>query len=216
MHLHGEPLTTRRTGATLVVLAGLLIAETTVRADAPLIDDGRLEIESRNKQFVASPGPKGKSTLVFRRVLGAKADLLWQMPRWLANPYLSDDGECMVDAYVGVNLVPLHYDRDQVMMTFYKTGKLVGTVRLRELIRDFSHLKRSVSNYTWGDFTGFVSPNRFAVDTVEERRLEFDATTGKLVADEPSPKPSVQTSDDALPEPPPKERKKSPRPVRHR
>ena len=209
-------MTTRRTGATLVVLAGLLFAETTVRADAPLIDDGRLEIESRNKQFVASPGPKGKSTLVYRRVLGAKADLLWQMPRWLANPYLSDDGECMVDAYVGVNLVPLHYDRDQVMMTFFRRGKQVGIVRLHELIRDFGHLEPGVSHYLWGYFRGFVALNRFAVDTVEGRRLEFDATTGALVADEPSPKPNVQTSDVALPTPPPKERKKSPKPARPR
>ena len=193
----------------MVVLAGLLVAETTALADAPLIDDGRLEIESRNKQFVASPGPNGKSTLVYRRVLGAKADLLWQMPRWLYNPYLSDDGQCMVDAYYGVNLVPRNYDPDQVMMTFFNAGKLVGTVRLRELIRDFRHMEPSVSHYSWGDFIGFVSLNRFAVETVEGRRLVFDATTGKLVADQPSPETNVQTSDDALPKPAPKGRKKS-------
>ena len=61
----------------------------------------------------------------------------------------------------------------------------VGTVRLRELIRDFRHMEPRVSHYSWGDFIGFVSLNRFAVETVEGRRLVFDVTTGKQVADQP-------------------------------
>ena len=47
---------------------------------------------------------------------------------------------------------------------------------------DLSNLQRSVSHLNWGHYLGFDAVGRYAIETVEGRRLAFGVTTGRVVA----------------------------------
>ena len=47
---------------------------------------------------------------------------------------------------------------------------------------DPSNPQRSVSHLNWGHYLGFDEAGHYAIETVEGRRLSFDATSGRLVA----------------------------------
>jgi len=64
-----------------------------------------------------------------------------------------------------------------------------GFHRTIDSLVDTRHVYRSNAHFFWGHLDGFVAPLRFAVDTVEQRRLVFDATTG-AVAEVTRPGPS--------------------------
>jgi hypothetical protein len=153
-------------------------------ADAPFISGDEPErIDSRSKAFFAVPSSDRKATVVFRRQK-PKDEELWRIAGWNDNAYLSDDGEYLTVGYVGNNLLELDYTPSQAMLQFYKRGKLIRAVPLSELIRDMKSLRRSASHYSWGYYRGLVAPYRFAVDTIEGRRLIFDVATGALTKEE--------------------------------
>jgi len=54
-------------------------------------------------------------------------------------------------------------------------------VSLNEIILDRRRLEVSDSGVQWGFFVGLIGPTKFALDTVERRRLIFDIATGKLL-----------------------------------
>jgi hypothetical protein len=214
MHLHSDDSVAWRSA---VLVLACLLAGTSVWADAPILDDGTIEVHSRNRLFVARPGPKEKSTRVYRELLGAPPEFLWQMPGWENNSYLSNDGEYLVVGYRGGSLLPFEGGPDEVMLKFVKTGHLLGQVRLGDLVRDPGKMRKSVSHKFWGNYAGFISPTLFAVDTFEVRRLVFDVTTGKRVADQPSEDPEVKRrAVPQIPPTPPSGRDKAPPPDRRR
>ncbi len=59
---------------------------------------------------------------------------------------------------------------------------MVRRVTLGEIMSDPSNLQRSVSHLNWGHYLGFDEAGHYAIETVEGRRLSFDATSGRLVA----------------------------------
>ncbi len=59
---------------------------------------------------------------------------------------------------------------------------MIRRVTLGEVMSGLSNLQRSVSHLNWGYYLGFDEAGRYAIETVEGRRLAFDATTGRLVA----------------------------------
>jgi hypothetical protein len=158
-------------------------------ADAPLLDDGVDRIDSTNKRFYAVPSLDRRSTVVYRTATaGSKAARLWTVPGWHRAGFLADDGEHFVVGYFGGNLLNREHNKpDQVMLSFFRQGTLIRVVRLDEVIVDRAQLRRTVSHYAWGELVGFVGPRRFAVDTIEQRRLVYDVATGARVAVEPAP-----------------------------
>lgn len=144
-----------------------------------LYDD--VPAESANKRFFATEGPKQRSTLVFRRVGQKGHEKIWEVPEWSPALFLTDDGDYLVVGYAGANLLEHHYKRDQVMVSFYRRGRLLNVVRLNQIMVDLKHLQVTDSGVAWGFFAGLIDHHRFAVDTVEHRRLIYDVTTGALV-----------------------------------
>ncbi len=59
---------------------------------------------------------------------------------------------------------------------------MVRRVTLGEVMSDPSNPQRSVSHLNWGHYLGFDEAGHYAIETVEGRRLSFDATAGRLVA----------------------------------
>ena len=105
----------------------------------------------------------------------------WQMKGYFELLGLADDGEHLVAGARGVYPLPLVFEKNQVMISFFETGRLVGQVRLDQLIRDFSKLEKVPSGYRWGRYLGLNRAGYFVVETVEGNKIPFDVRTGRAV-----------------------------------
>ena len=165
----------------LVACAAGSAAPTPAWADAPLIDDGADRFTSKDGRVFAVPGPRRKTTLVYRKRAGKTPEKLWEMAGWPYAAFLTDDGEYIAIANPRASILPRDYQRDQVVVSFFKRSALIKAVRLDEVLVDTKSMgSPSESGYTWGWWTGLIGPHSFALDTVENRRLVFDVATGKL------------------------------------
>jgi hypothetical protein len=166
--------------AVIVTCAAGSAALSPARADAPLIDAAD-RFTSKDGRVFAVPGPKRKTTIVFRKRPGKPPEKLWDMPGWPYAAFLTDDGEFMAVADPRASILPRDYKPDQTVVSFFKRSTLIKAVRLDEVLVDAKSMgSPSESGYTWGWLTGLIASHSFALDTVENRRLVFDVTTGKL------------------------------------
>ena len=151
-------------------------------ADTPLPPPEKKEVWSSNKQFCAVMDPRKMTTTVYHlRGLGRR-EKDWAMYGWFRVASLADDGEHLIVGHAGMNLLPLDIRQDDVMLYFFKEGKLINSVTLGELVERKSSLKRTASHYYWGRCVGLDRRGNYVVETVENRTLVFDVTTGKPVA----------------------------------
>lgn len=165
-----------RRGFWLIGIGILVLAAAS--ADEPLPAVADKKVYSLNKKFYAFLDVRKKLTTVHQV---GKPGKLWEMQGWFRVAALSNDGEYLVVGYHGMNLLNLNYSPDQVMLSFYRLGKLIRTVTLNELVRDLGHLQRTASHYLWGSYLGFDKNNHYLVETVEKRTIAFDVTTGKPI-----------------------------------
>jgi hypothetical protein len=150
-------------------------------ADEPLPPPQLKTICSKNGFFCAEMDPERNLTTVYRRRAGGVRDLLWSMRGWFRVAALSGDGEYLVTGFDGLNLLPLDYKKDQVMLSFYDRGKLIRQVRLSEMISDFSKLQKTVSHYQWGNYLGLNEDDHYVVELVDKRWLLFNVRTGQVI-----------------------------------
>jgi hypothetical protein len=159
-----------------------------VIADAPILDGDVVRIDAAKRAFFAAPSRDHHSTVVYYRVArGKKPEPIWTMPGWYSVAWLSDDGDYLVTGYPGNNLLELDHKPNEVMLSFYRRGVAVGTIRLDAILENQARMRKSVSHYGWGHFLGFVAPHQFAVTTIEDRELVYDVTTGKQLSANPVP-----------------------------
>lgn len=148
-------------------------------ADTPLPPPKDYTVYSPQKAFCAEVGVES-GIRVYSFADGRKQSELWSMKGWYRNIWLADDGKHLVIGYDGMNLIPVDYTADMVMITFVREGTVIREVKLKNLITDFRKLVRTVSHYYWGSFDGFDKSGNFAVTTVENKTVRFDITTGEL------------------------------------
>jgi hypothetical protein len=141
------------------------------KADTPLPPPEEFTVCSDTKAFCATSKPEG-STIIFTGI-GKSYKELWQISGWHRSIFVSNSGVVAV-AYDGINLLPLDFNRQMVMLKFYKDGHLLREVRLQEIVRDTRKLRRTVSHYEWGSVIGFETNGRLALSTVEEQHLLID------------------------------------------
>lgn len=122
--------------------------------------------------------PARRVTTVYRRRAGGVQEPLWSMPGWFRVASLSNDGEYLVTGFDGVNLLPLDFKKDQVMLSFYDRGKLIRHVRLNEMIADVSKLTKTVSHYQWGQYLGLNAEDHYVVELAGKQWLLFNIRTG--------------------------------------
>ena len=103
------------------------------------------------------------------------------MPGWFRIAFISSDGEYLVTGYEGLDLLPLDYRKDEVMLAFYDRGKLLQQVRLSELIADFSKLEKTASHYRWGKYLGLNDDDHLTVELIDKRWILFNAKTGQPI-----------------------------------
>ncbi len=148
-------------------------------ADTPLPPPQKREIWSQDRQFCAEMDPRTRLTTVFAVKHGVR-EKMWAMPGWFRVAYLADDGEHLVIGHEGINLLPLNVDKDDILIYFVKRGEVVNTVTVSEVVTNRSHLKRTASHLLWGSYLGFDEDGHFGVETVEDRSVYYDVTTGKV------------------------------------
>jgi hypothetical protein len=151
-------------------------------ADSPLPPPAKETIWSANRRFFAVMEPDKQITTIYRTMQGKQQGAkVWSMYGWFRVAALSDDGEHLVVGYGGMNLLPIDYDKHQVMLYFFKRGELINYVTLDQIIRDNSKLQRTVSHFRWGNFEGLDKAGYYVVDTVEGRKIRFDVVKGTPV-----------------------------------
>jgi hypothetical protein len=167
-----------------VSLSLCLLHANRVLADGPLPAPELLKIKSPNGKYFAVLDPAKKETAVFAQTgKDGKEHLLWKMPGWFRDARVADDGEHLVIGYDGINLIPLNYQADQVMVTLIDRGKTVKSITLKQIIGDFKHLQKTVSHYNWGTISGIDKKDQFTVETVEGRKIVYDAATLNVISD---------------------------------
>jgi hypothetical protein len=104
----------------------------------------------------------------------------WKIAGWHQWMFLSDDGESAVIGYEGMNLIPQDVQLSEPVLFFYNRGQLVRTVKLDELYRSKSQLRRTVSHFEWVSQLGFSDFNQFVIELVNGNRVAFAAKTGEI------------------------------------
>jgi hypothetical protein len=134
--------------------------------------------------------PDKQITTIYRTTQGKPQEKVWSMYGWFRVAALADDGDHLVVGYWGMNLIPINYDKRQVMLYFFKRGELINYVTLDRIILDNSKLQRTVSHYHWGNFEGLDQAGRYVISTVEGRKIRFDVTKGAPIAEDGKQRPS--------------------------
>lgn len=168
-----------------VVLASALmypvIMVQMARADAPLPPPMKHELCSSSGRFCAVSDPATMETTIYSLAPDGSRQEHWVMPGWFRVLYVADDGEHVVTGYNGVNLLPIDYDPEEVLVSFYDRGRLLRSLTLRALVPDLSKLQRTISHVYWGHYLGFDADGYFVVELVDGRTMRFDVTTGEVI-----------------------------------
>lgn len=166
-----------------LTFAGFFILPLAAKADEPLPPPTDYSIFSANGKYTASFQVKEKKTSVYRIDKSSPQPQkikLWEMDGWFRNTFLSNDGENLIVAYDGANLLALNYAPDKVMISFYRQGDLIKRVRLNQLIENPTpaKLRKTVSHYSWVETYGLNEKQFFEVNTIERKKFLFDIKTG--------------------------------------
>lgn len=164
--------------AGLLVGALLTVSSAPAAADEPQLPPTTRTISSRSKGCSALSDAEARITTAFRTGPDGRKAKIWTVPGWHGVAALSADCDYLVTGYDGMNLIPLDFDRGLVMLTFYRRGALIRQIRLDQLVRDLSKLRRTASHFHWGNYLELESDHLFRVETVDRGVLLFDMRTG--------------------------------------
>lgn len=147
-----------------------------VLADEPMMPPSVWETCSPSGEYCARLDPKDNSVVAYKP--GMEQVVLWTAQGWSRVAALADDGMHMVLGYEGMNLIPVDYDPDMEMLTFFRRGVVIQRVALSALVGGEA-LQRTVSHWYWGDYLGLDADGCYAVRTAGGREIRFEITTGR-------------------------------------
>jgi hypothetical protein len=160
----------------LVFLLSIAITGDVARGDMPLPPPSKVTVTSPSRRIRAVSDPETNVT----RVEDAKTNkLLWSLPNWYRNFFVSDDGMHLVAEYNGLNLIPTDYPDDLVLLTFWREGKKIREITVRDFFPDRHILQRTASHYAWRDTIDLDECGRLKVERVDGKIFLFDVATGK-------------------------------------
>ena len=151
-------------------------------ADEPPEPAATHKILSSTPTCWAITDAKTHVTTAFRTEKSGKPSSLWSAPGWFRVADLSTDCQFMVTGYDGGNLLPAKADGELVMLSFYRDGKIIRRIRLKELICNWSKLVRTASHWSWGNYIGAEKDFFYRVETQDRGELVFDMRTGNVAA----------------------------------
>lgn len=159
---------------TIVIFALAMFAVVAAQADTPLPTPSAHEAISKNSAFVAISSPTNGTRVLNK----ATKQELWSMAGWFRWLFVSNDGNHVVTGYDGMNLIPIDYTDDLVLLTFWDKGREIRKVTLKEIVPSKAILTRTVSHYHWGTIVEINESGSLAVNRSDGKTLLFDVTTG--------------------------------------
>ena len=99
-----------------------------------------------NGRFGAIPDPKAGTSVEDM----TQHKVLWSLPRWHRSLFVADDGKHLVTQYDGMNLIPIDFTDDLVLPTFWREGRKLRDVRVRDFVPEHHTLEQTASHYYWG------------------------------------------------------------------
>lgn len=140
------------------------------------------EIWSPNKKFFASVDLDREVTTVYgvewQGNMG-RSKKTWSLSGTFETAWLSNDGRHLIAGPHGNDFLASSFDKEEVMLLFFRTGQLLNQVTLHELIGDLFKLRKTEAGYGSGRYLGLNSAGYFVVKSNEQKALLFDVSTGK-------------------------------------
>jgi hypothetical protein len=160
-----------------LVLGSVAVATTVAvaRGDTPLPPPSKVTATSPNGHICAVSDPKAGTNV--EDVTQHK--LLWRLPDWHRAMFVANDGKHLVTEYHGLNLIPIDFTDDLVLLTFWREGTKIREVTVKDLFPDHSILLRTASHYLWRHTIEMDAQDRLKVQRVDGRIFFFDVATGK-------------------------------------
>lgn len=157
------------------ILIGLAAFANITFADSPLPAPERSIVKSPDGVITAVSDPSLRTT-VFQNTATKK--ILWELPSWERSLFVANDGKHAVTGHDGLNLIPQSYDEGMVLFTFWREGKKIRQVTLKEFIANKSKPERTVSHYHWGYIQKIDADGNLVVSDAQTKLFRYDIRTG--------------------------------------
>jgi hypothetical protein len=161
--------------ALLLVTATLTVC--IARGDTPLPPPSKITATSPSGRIRAISDPN-EGTRVEEVTM---QKVLWSLPDWHRSMFVSDDGQHLVTEYDGLNLIPVGFSDDLVLLTFWRKGRKIREVTVGDLFPNRKGLVRTVSHYAWRRSIDFDASGRLRVSQIDGKTWLFDVSTGNIV-----------------------------------
>lgn len=159
----------------LILIAITLAVCAPARADTPLPPPRKHIVKSADGAVRAVSDPQAGTQI--EAVPGGR--ILWHLPGWYRSLFVANDGKHLVTGYDGLNLIPTQPSDNLVLITFWREGRKIKEVTLKEIVPDRRILKRTVSHYLWGHIEGIDAKGRLRVKRADDTIFYFDVASGE-------------------------------------
>jgi hypothetical protein len=158
----------------LLFLVSVATAVSVTRGDTPLPPPSKVTVMSPSGRIRAISDPKAGT-----RIEDAKLHkILWSLPDWHRSLFVADDGKHLVTEYEGLNLIPTNFTDDLVLFTFWRDGRKLREVKVRDFVPDHRILEQTASHYYWDIVHGIDAQGRLKVERADGKLFFFDVNTG--------------------------------------
>ena len=158
-------------------IAAAAFAVGIAKGDMPLPPPSEVTATSPSGGIRAISDPKGGT-----RIEDVKqGKVLWRLPEWHRSMRVADDGKHLVTESDGMNLIPVDFTDDFVLLTFWRDGTKIRDITVRDLFPDHRGLVRTVSHYAWRLSMDFDAHGLLRVSLMDGKTLLFDVSTGNFV-----------------------------------
>jgi len=179
-----------------VVLVGSLTLSFAWQNTRPVIVEPAFQIpvdklplktfESPDRNFTAIVCPDDKNTFIYRVNWQGNVGRRGKVPEWSVQDcfnemWISNDGQSIAGTKLEKGILPSGYTRDTGIFAFYRNGRILGDVKLREIVGDISRMPKSGSGYRLVQDAYLTETGRLVVELADGRNLQFDLSTGKNI-----------------------------------
>ena len=161
----------------IFVIFFLLFGLCRLSGDSPLAPPSKHSVKSPDGNITAVSDPESRTTIVQRTTTNEQ---LWQIPSWERWLFVANDGKHAVTGYGGINLIPVEYDEEMVLFTFWREGRKIRDVTLKEFVPRKRILRRTVSHYYWGIIEKIDAEGYLVIRRADDKVFLYDLNTGKL------------------------------------
>jgi hypothetical protein len=120
--------------------------------------------------------------ICYRVTPDEKDEIIWKTKGWFSfNTYLSYDGKYIIR--MG-DWIRGHEPSDEhLAVAFYKEGEHLKGYSTKDIVKDSSAIRRTVSHYEWlSDEKPKLESHKFTIKTIDNIEYIFDITNGNIIS----------------------------------